>query len=174
MPSFDESLFAATYRRVFPMISSKCRRMLADSSEAHDLAQEVFLRLWQARDRLGDPDAMVAWLYRTCTNLVVDRARERGRFDRGTTHLAEQLSGCAPDLEAQSNDRRMLVELVRKVPARELEVAILSRLDGLTHEEIATLLGIGERTVRRCLDRFQARTADLRNEARSSTKESPS
>jgi RNA polymerase sigma-70 factor (ECF subfamily) len=162
MPELDDLAFEETYRRVYPMILSKCRRMLSDGAEAQDLAQEVFVRLWRSRAAVIEPAAVSGWLYRTCTRLAIDRARGRSRQDRTcasfTVHRAED----AASPEARSASRRMLAAVVEATPARELEVAVLSRVDGLTHPEIAEVLDIGERTVRRLLTRFEERIAELR------------
>ena len=60
-----------------------------------------------------------------------------------------------------TNQVRALRVLVNDFPAQELEAAILSRLDHLTHPEIAEVMGVGERTVRRLLTRFDERVTLL-------------
>jgi RNA polymerase sigma-70 factor (ECF subfamily) len=160
MAELDNLAFEETYRRVYPMILSKCRRMLADGAEAQDLAQEVFVRLWRGRAGLLDPAAVSGWLYRTCTRLAIDRARGRSRQERTFASLVV-LGGGEADLEAQSASRRMLARVIAATPARELEVAVLSRVDGLTHPEIAEVMAMGERTVRRLLSSFAGRLAEL-------------
>jgi RNA polymerase sigma-70 factor (ECF subfamily) len=165
MAELDNLAFEETYRRVYPMILSKCRRMLADGAEAQDLAQEVFVRLWRARGAVLEPAAVSGWLYRTCTRLAIDRARGRSRQERTFVSLTIHGGGRSLDPEAQSASRRMLAQVVAATPARELEVAVLSRVDGLTHPEIAEVLAMGERTVRRLLSRFAERLAELQPEA---------
>ncbi len=54
--------------------------------------------------------------------------------------------------------------LARRLPADELEVALLVRLDGLTQAEIAEVVRVSERTVRRCLRRLDHRVAKMRKE----------
>jgi RNA polymerase sigma-70 factor (ECF subfamily) len=161
MTELDHLAFEDTYRRVYPMILSKCRRMLADRAEAQDLAQEVFVRLWRARGAVLEPAAVSAWLYRTCTRLAIDRARGRSRQERTFASFSLHQGSEAADPEAQSASRRLLAQVVAGTPERELEVVVLSRLDGLTHPEIAEVLAMGERTVRRLLSRFEARLATL-------------
>jgi RNA polymerase sigma-70 factor (ECF subfamily) len=168
MAELTHLAFDETYRRVFPMILSKCRRMIADATEAQDLAQEVFVRLWRAREEIAEPRALTAWLYRTCTRLAIDRARSRGRQDQVFTLAGaggesgdggEALAAGNP--ESLSASRRALADLAARTPARELEVVLLSRVDGLSHPEIAEVVGIGERTVRRLLTRFSERLAHI-------------
>lgn len=155
MPTLDEASFAECYRRVFPMVLAKCRRMLRGDAEANDLAQEVFVRLWQHRELVEDHQALTAWLYRTATRLVIDRARRRAFGRESLSHLQSVLEGrAAGDSEALLASREQLQGVLSVCPAEELEAAILSRVDRLPHPEIAEVLGVSERTVRRLLTRF--------------------
>ena len=145
----------STYRRYFPVIREKTRRMLGDA-DAQDVAQETFVRLWQAAIDETDTRRVTAWIYKTCTRLAINRLREQARRPGGEDGLLElpaRLTG--PD-EALAQ-RRQLQQLVRELPGQELEVALLSRVDRLTHEEIGEVLGISDRTVRRCLERLGQR-----------------
>jgi len=165
MAELTHLAFDETYRRVFPMILNKCRRMMSDLAEAQDLAQEVFVRLWRSRQSIAEPRALTAWLYRTCTRLAIDRARSRGRQDQVLAFLdggGGEAADAAADPERRSASRRALAEVAARIPERELEAALLSRVDGLNHAEIAEVVGVGERTVRRLLSRFEERVATLR------------
>jgi RNA polymerase sigma-70 factor (ECF subfamily) len=158
--------FDDAYRRIFPLILNKCRRMIHDAAESQDLAQEVFVRLWRSRELIADPRALTAWLYRTCTRLAIDRARSRGRQDVALAAIAARGDGegtASP--EQQSASRRALAQVATQTPVRELEVAVLSRVDGLGHAEIADVVGASERTIRRLLVRFDERLRALRDAA---------
>ncbi len=159
------------YRRYFPLLREKCRRMLGDAAEAEDLAQETFMRLWSTGLESDDPRAVTAWIYKASTRLAIDRLRERARkAGRGPAseedeRALEQLASPQPASDDAVAMRRELQGLARALPARELEVALLHRLDGLTQPEIGELLQISLRTVRRCLARLD-RQLDERRAAR--------
>jgi RNA polymerase sigma-70 factor (ECF subfamily) len=145
-----------TYRQYFQIVRAKCARMLRDPAEAQDVAQETFARLWIHRADIADSQAVTAWLYRTSTRLAVDsyrRNRALEALDPGRE--AGRPAGGADRLDAV----RLLERIAGRVPARELEVAILSRLDELTQEEIAEVTGMSSRTVRRLLRKFDGRLA---------------
>jgi len=165
MPSLDQASFAGCYRRVFPMVLAKCRRMLRGDAEAHDVAQEVFVRLWQHRDLVEDHQALTAWLYRTSTRLVIDRARRRAFSRESLSHLQELLESPAEDAETRLASREQLRGVLSTCPAAELEAAVLSRADRLTHPEIAEVMGVSERTVRRLLGRFDESVRLLKESA---------
>lgn len=145
---------ARWYQQYFPLIREKCRRMLGDHDDAQDLAQDTFVRLWQAELPLTDARTVTSWVYRTATRLAIDRLRARAVRDA----LAPSDAVDAGPFGVVSA-RREVEALARSTPGDELEAAMLDRLDGLTHAESAEVLGVSERTVRRLLQRFDARTS---------------
>jgi RNA polymerase sigma-70 factor (ECF subfamily) len=148
------------YRRYFPIIREKCARMLRDPAEAQDVAQETFTRLWSERARLRDDAGVASWIYRTSTRLAIDRRRRAARD--GDAPPDDDLVTDGVDAAERLASRQLLARLAARVPDDELEVGVLSRVDGLTHGEIAGVVGRSDRTVRRLLDRLEARLAHLR------------
>ncbi len=161
MPPLDGASFEDCYRRVFPLVLAKCRRMLRGHSDANDVAQEVFVRLWRHRELVQDHRALTAWLYRTSTRLVIDRARQRKLCRESLLHLESLANELREEFgESRLSSRRQL-SVIADFPERELEAVILSRCDCLTHPEIAEVMNVGERTVRRLLTRFDERASLL-------------
>ena len=148
------------YRRYFPLLVQKCARMLGEAHEAQDLAQETFLRLHAARLPLADARAVSAWLYRTSTRLAIDRLRTRARHV--DAELAPEALTASATPESDLQRAGLWSELARRVPEDELEAALLTHVDGLSQAEIAEVLGIHERSVRRLLGRFSERAARIR------------
>lgn len=138
------------------MIREKCARMLGDRDEAQDVAQETFLRFWRADLADSDPRTALSWIYRTATRLAVDRLRQRKRAGAAASPSDAIELGPEGSLAA----RRELERIARQVPPAELEAAILHRFDRMGQLEIAGVLGISERTVRRLLERFDRRIAE--------------
>jgi RNA polymerase sigma-70 factor (ECF subfamily) len=156
------SQLESTYRRYFPLIREKCRRMLG-AADGDDVAQETFVRLWKAGLSGTDDLQVTAWIYRTSTRLAIDLLRQRER--RAAPQTVAAIGGLAsspPGTDVALQTRREIEELLRLLPADELELALLHRLDGLTQAEIAEVAGVSERTVRRALRRLQARVQTLR------------
>jgi len=127
MGSLTEDQVKEAYRRYFPIIVRKSGRMLRDASEAQDLAQETFLRLWRSRLDLRDAAATIAWLYQTCTRLALDRLRSRVRPAEGSAELADGLASPEASAEDRSHHRALLKEMIDRFPATEIEAAILVR-----------------------------------------------
>lgn len=150
------------YRSYFAILRAKCGRLLGDREEAADVAQEALIRLWQSgpsEERGHEPRQILAWLYRTSTHLAIDRLRQRQARHRLQQAIAPEPAevGVEPLSEEQLAARRLFSRLAEAAPADELEIAVLSRIDRMTQSEIAEVLAISERTVRRQLQRFDAR-----------------
>lgn len=159
--------FRDAYGRFLPAIRAKCRRLLGRTAAADDVAQEAFARLWQSGPRLDDKTetrTIMAWLYLTSTRLAMDVLRERRRqsvpFELGD---AEPLA-CSAGPDDVVGARSTIVALCNDVPPDEIEAALLARVDGLSQPEVALVLRVSERTVRRLLERFDERAARLRKE----------
>ena len=165
MPSLLPTEFTEAYGRFWPAIRAKCRRMLGSGALADEIAQEAFVRLWEAGPQLdgrGETRTIMAWLYVTSTRLAVDALRQGKRV---TVDDAATESAAAPgSLANVAAARSSIAALVRHVGAEELEAAVLTRVDGLSQTEAATLLGVTDRTVRRLLDRFDEQSGALRDE----------
>jgi len=155
----------SVYRRHFPVIRAKCRRMLADAEEAQDVAQETFARLCGAGLEGRDARQVIAWIYRTSTHLAVDLLRRRG-----VRPVAEAGSLDAvrnhPGHEDALATRQLLVQCLKRLGAGELELLILQRLDRMTQPQIALVLGTSERTIRRRLLKLDQRLNRITTELR--------
>ena len=153
------------YSRYFSPIRAKCRRLLGATAAAEDVAQEALLRLWKSDvGERGDARTIMAWLYRTCTRLAIDELRQRRKVDGQGGDDDAASAPCGVDMSACIDARRAIATLAGSVPADELEVAVLCRVDGLSQPEAALVLGVSDRTVRRLLERFDERAAPLRKE----------
>jgi RNA polymerase sigma-70 factor (ECF subfamily) len=141
------------WQRYHSPVREKCRRVLGDGDEANDVAQETFIRFWKHDGgRTDDARLALAWLYRTATNLAVDRLRQRALRSREVPGAATETA----NLEATTASRQLLERLAGKASEDELQAAVLNRVDGLTQPEVAEVLNVSERTVRRLLERFDA------------------
>jgi RNA polymerase sigma-70 factor, ECF subfamily len=152
---------ADAFRCYMPLLSRRCRRVLGDGQEADDVAQETFIRFWQRGMAEAPAPQAIAWLYKTGTRLAIDRLRSRARRQ----HLHDRPEEIAASPSDALSARRMCERLAATAAAADLEVAVLARVDGLDQSEVATVLGITDRTVRRALARFDEQVAHLRKES---------
>lgn len=158
----------AAYRQYFPLLQHKCARALGDAAEAEEVAQETFIRLWRSGMAQRPVGEVVPWLYRVSTRLLIDRLRVRQRRQpvEMSAALQDTTAHPAPSIESVLQVRQRLQSLASSLPAEELEVALLHRLDGLTQSEIGEVTSLSDRTVRRILTRLEARLGPWREEER--------
>ncbi|WP_261803414.1 sigma-70 family RNA polymerase sigma factor [Variovorax sp. PAMC26660] len=147
-------VFERYYRELLSFLSRK----VSDRATAADLAQESYVRVYEAQ-RTGsvvrDPRAL---LYRTARNLVTDHHRRTGvraGFDgAGPQEDAVELDDCIgpstfePDTILSSGQGlAAMVATIDRLPPRCREAFVLYKFDGLSYAEVAERMGISVRTV---------------------------
>lgn len=142
-------LFEATYEPLFRYVRSITR----DGEAARDVTQDVFIRLWEARDGLSPDRSLEAYLYRMARNRAYNHERsQRTRTEKEEEvreqSVAQPASPTRPDakVDAQRLEDR-LEQWIDDLPDRQREALVLSRFDGLSHDEIAEVMEISPRTV---------------------------
>jgi RNA polymerase sigma-70 factor (ECF subfamily) len=134
--------------------------LLRDREEAWDVAQEAFIRAYQALPSFRGQSAFYTWLYRIVMNVAADRARSRGARGRafGTERVPEEEwdrvlpdqnpAEEAPDAAAARREqRRKIDQALGTLPEHHRKIVVLSDLEGLSYREIADTLEIPMGTV---------------------------
>ncbi len=166
----DESgwrdLLSAYSRRVYAL----CYRFTGKDSDAQDLTQEVFLRVYRTLGSFRSGEGSLAvWLTRLTRNLLIDNYR-RTRMDRVTDPIEDQLPMLEERGRSTSRTDSMLAgreasELLQGALAKlspELrETVILRDLEELEYKEIAQVLKVPEGTVKSRLNRGRAELARI-------------
>jgi RNA polymerase sigma-70 factor (ECF subfamily) len=138
--SFEE-LYARHNRRVF----SLCLRMTGNTSEAEDLAQEVFIQLYRKIGSFRGESAFTTWLHRLPVNQVLMHFRKRGVKLEQTTDDGDVpvqiVQGTEDPARMPVVDRIALDAAVAQLPPGYRTVFVLHDVEGHEHEEIANLLG---------------------------------
>lgn len=149
------------------MVFSTAMRLVANSAEAEDIAQEVFLKAYERFSELQESPTAGGWLKTVATNMSLNHlSRYRARW----TFFSEMFSGKGEDQELEVDfpapgnleeelgdaDRHHLVEqALEKLPAAQRVPLVLYHLEGLRYEEIAAKLNISLGKVK--TDIFRAR-----------------
>lgn len=165
----DPQQFEAFMLKYQNMVFSTAMRLLANPTEAEDVAQEVFLK---AFERFGDLEASPTaggWLKTVATNMSLNHlTRYRARWSffsellrGGDTDEAEPVEFAAEDTfeqDVEQADRHQLVEkALQKLPPAQRVPLVLFHLEGLSYEEIAAKLNVSLGKVK--TDIFRAREA---------------
>lgn len=144
----DEAAFRSLYRAYTPGLLLFARRLLGGEQEAEDVLQETWIR---AVRRLGDfrwESSLRTWLCAIVVNCCREARRHRSpRADWGSVSQFPSPAGLGP-VEVSR-----LEGLVRGLPDGYREVLVLHDLEGYTHDEIGSLLGIASGTSKSQLSR---------------------
>lgn len=157
--AFDR-LVGAYERRV----KATVRRFVPNRSSVDDLAQEVFLRLFRARDRYLPTAKFETFLHRvifnTCVNhtqymgrrkaLSLDAPSSRGDDEPGYTPPDERV-GEPVDHVSRSERAVILRRAVDALPDNQRRAIVLSRFEGLSYEQIGDVMGLSNQAVKSLL-----------------------
>jgi RNA polymerase sigma-70 factor (ECF subfamily) len=167
----DMAAFEALVTRKTPVVVAVARRVLGNAEDARDVAQMVFVRVWEELHRYDETYSFNTWLYRIATNLAIDflrSTRSRQRAHGATLHLVrmreEQTAG---ETARQAEDRelaRVFEQVSASLSGKQKAAFILREIEDRDTREIAEILNCGESTVRNHL--FQARRVLRREIAR--------
>ncbi len=161
--SGDDESFDELLRRHRAPLLNYFHRMLRDHALAEDLAQEVFLRVYRARERY-EPDAkFTTWLYCIATNLALNALRDRrgkeNAADQNGVHAEPQearLADSRPTIEQelmQSERGKLVQEAVQSLPENQRAAVILHKYQEVDYRQIAGILGVSESAVKSLLFR---------------------
>jgi RNA polymerase sigma-70 factor (ECF subfamily) len=139
----------ALYDQFKSMVFSICWRYTGNRSEAEDVFQEVFIRIFQRIDQLNDPAALEGWIRRISVNACLNAIKERTKLRSESWDESLEI-GKEDDSALHYED---LMNLVQKLPPQYRLVFNLSVIEGYNFEEISEQLGISESTVRSNLHR---------------------
>ena len=147
--------FEAFFDRVLPRALGVGRRILGSLPDAEDVAVEALARAYVSWDELRTAPHRDAWALRVAANVAYDQLRKRSRSRRETPVRAS--TEAATD---QVELRLLLAPALRKLSRRQREAVILSHMVGLSHEEIASVLGCSVGSVKvhvkRGMDRLRS------------------
>lgn len=144
----------AYQHRVFGFV----KRMVVNPEDAADVAQEVFVRAFQAFDRFDGRSSLRTWLFRIAHNLCIDRARKSDRSlqessldltheDEGTMDIPDQRWD--PELLVMNEELAQIVEKsIASMSEKLRSVLLLHDREDLAYEEIASALGVPVGTVK--------------------------
>jgi len=138
-------------------------RMVRDPALAEDLAQEAFLRVYQARHRYQAEARFTTWLYRIATNLALNAIRDRkpvawadGSAGREGEPASARLADSRPSVEQrmiESDRQRLIRQAIEALPGKQRAAVILHKYQEVDYQQIARVLGVSVSAVKSLLFR---------------------
>lgn len=144
----DENAFAGLIRLYWKPVYAQALSWLRSAEEAEELTQDVFLKIWHARDQVIRVDNFENWMFILSRNAILSAVRKK--LSRPTFLQEQEMEGHAlrPDQWLENRQHyQVLLNGIGLLPEKRQQVFRMSRLEGLTHEQIAERLGIHKDTV---------------------------
>lgn len=149
----DEQAFESLFLHYFPRIKGFISGILQNEEEAEDISQDIFVSMWQNREKLNEIENLNAYLFRVAKNTVF-RHIERSLLFRDYLQLQTENASFAHDNNESIEEELYAKELeyliaiaVEKMPPQRKLIYKMSREEGLSNDEIAKRLVISKRTV---------------------------
>ena len=161
----DHQAFRALVERHQNAIVGTVTKMLGNTSDSEDIAQQVFIRVWKHAKRYKPDNKFTTYLYTITRNLVYNETRRRSRKKTVSTDMREDEhhlqhpdeDSAQPDASLLDSELRDAIdEAIASLPENQRLAVVLRRYDNLPYEEIAVVLNTSVPSVKSLL--FRART----------------
>ena len=163
----DEQSFELLLRKYRIPLVNFLYRMVRDTAVAEDLAQEVFLRVYRAREQYAPSAKFTTWMFRIATNLALNSVRDNRHrqmeisMDQSVDTGEDELPGLevpdrAPSVEQELVARsrsEMIVKAIHRLPEKQRAAVLLHKYQELDYDEIARVLECSESALKSLLFR---------------------
>lgn len=162
----DAAAFDALFERWASRVLRYLERMLRDPGTAEELAQEVFVRVFRARESYRPEARFSTWLYTIATNLALNELRRPSRRSphrSADDEAAPPLAAGDPPADAVADARRRgeaVTRALAALPERQRSALWLAAVEGLSYAEVAAALETSEKSVKALVHRARAALAE--------------
>ena len=146
----DRDSFAELFDATYDALIRYAVYIVHERNAASDILQDVYLKLWQIRCEIDPERSLRALMYQMVRNYALNHERQKKR------HASEEIEADHPsvgfdmmtDERMDADSLRSLIGLwIDQMPTRRREAFMLSRYEGLSHDEIAALMNLAPKTV---------------------------
>jgi RNA polymerase sigma-70 factor, ECF subfamily len=163
----DELSFELLLRKYRTPLVNFLYRMVRDTAVAEDLAQEVFLRVYRARNEYAPSAKFTTWMFRIATNLAlnsirdnrhrrmdisVDQTLDSGEDDQRPMELPDHTPTIEQELLARTRSE-MILRAVHALPEKQRAAVLLHKYQEMDYDEIARVLECSESALKSLLFR---------------------
>lgn len=149
MSKGDKLAFKQVYETYYKSIYLFVRKYIIDEKQTEDIAQEVFIKIWETKLYYPNSLAFKSYLYQTAKNCALNSlAHEEVKKRYQEKVLSEQeTDDYFHDNYIEQETYRLIFQYIDKLPSRQKEILYLN-LEGYKNQEIANKLGITLSTVK--------------------------
>jgi RNA polymerase sigma-70 factor (ECF subfamily) len=143
------------YRKHAHCVLRRATRLLGSEAEGREVVQEVFLSLWERPEAFNGQSSLLTFLYSATTHRCLNRLREgatQKRLLQARAEIAAEPLSPSPELGLE------LERLLRELPEELAAVAVYVHLDGLSYDEVASVMGCSRRKVAYLIEQLRTLT----------------
>lgn len=140
----DEQSFTVLVKCYTPYVYRTAYALLQDQSEAEDLSQEVFLKIYRSIGQLSNPHAFHSWLNKIIANTCLDRLKKQ----HPTPIADSELDMVSQETSRQLDQNLLIRDALQRLSSEYRETLVLREWQGYSYEEIANILGVPVGTVK--------------------------
>lgn len=144
--------FLEIYRAFYGKVLTFVLSLVRSKANAQDITQNIFMKLWKNRKKLEYIKSMDDYLFILSKNACMDYFRKASRKKEISTDVFDEfllsriVSSPEKRIDALS-DIEELRHIIDSLPSKRRDIFIMSRFDGLSNDEIASILGVSKKTV---------------------------
>lgn len=163
----DEQSFELLLRKYRTPLVNFLYRMVRNTAAAEDLAQEVFLRVYRARQEYAPSAKFTTWMFRIATNLAlnsvrdnrhrqmeisIDQSIDTGEEEQRVTEVPDRAPTVEQNLVARSR-AEMIMKAIHALPEKQRAAVLLHKYQEMDYDEIARVLECSESALKSLLFR---------------------
>lgn len=141
----DEASFSAIYNHYYSSVQTQVLQFVHSPQLAEDVTQEIFLKIWENREKLGEVRSFKSYLFITARNHTLNVLKGAARSEAGLSEIIRHFDMGRNTTEEDVLNNEYLAFIRKKLdelPPRTKEIFQMCREQSKTYEEVAAELGI--------------------------------
>ncbi|MFP3596924.1 RNA polymerase sigma factor [Chryseobacterium sp. SIMBA_029] len=146
----DHRAFEQLYNRYSKKIYWKLLQMVKDKTEAEEILQELFIKVWNRREQIDLDRSFGAYLYSVAKSMVADYYRRLVRLGEAEKELKlshTEYTAVTEETILSNETSKLLENAIAQLPVQRQRAFILCKIEGKSHNEAAAIMGISPNTV---------------------------
>ena len=150
----DAEAFGVLVKRYMPKALSFVRQMTGSAEDAEDLAQEAFFKAYRGLGGFKGESSFYTWFFRVLSNICIDHLRRKKirppehSLEKDELMTLRTVIGDPAQMYAADSRKRLINHALREMSDLNREIILLKDIQGLTMEEIASMLNVPVGTVK--------------------------
>ena len=146
----DHTAYREVYLHYITPITRFLKLLTASEHDAEEIAQEVFINVWEKRERIDPAGNIKSFLYAIARNAALDHFKHkkvRQKYADNILATADEDSVSSEEIVIAKETEILIRIAVERMPKQRRTIFSLSRYEGLSNDEIAARLNISKNTV---------------------------